>query len=73
MILRFQKNMKKVYLIMAVFIVLFSLNTASFAVGNCEMAYYLCWVEHWWEGFEGAIYCTIGYMFCKKYIDSINP
>jgi hypothetical protein len=70
MILKIQKQSKKIIPLLAIFIALISINLASFGDGHCEEAFYFCWVEHWWEGFDGAIYCGIGYLFCKKYIES---
>ena len=70
MLLTMKRKMKWISPLFVVLIALISLNLASFGAGNCEEALYLCWLDHWWEGFDGVFYCVFGYIFCKKYIES---
>lgn len=57
------------------FIVLMFLTNFSIAgikPGPCEIALLRCIQDPFWMGLsEGVFHCALGYIFCKKYIDSL--
>lgn len=70
MLFKVSKKMKKIALIFAIFGLIFSLNMSFLeASWGCEGAFALCLMDYLWMPDYAAVYCVIGYGFCKKYIE----
>lgn len=63
------KKMRKVALIFVIFGLIFSLNMSFLEAWGCEGAFGLCVMDNIWMPDFVAVYCVIGYFFCKKYIE----
>jgi hypothetical protein len=60
---------KKTCLLLLAFCLLFALQTAYVEAGSCEEGLVRCMYDPINSvTYGGAIYCGIGYLFCKKYI-----
>lgn len=63
------KSMKKVTLILIVFALILNLSWTSLE-GSCEEAFAICFIGYVPDFADlGAVYCGIGYFFCKKYLE----
>lgn len=76
MILKNQKTMKKVSLILIFLSLLISSNVAVLGgekkARSCGEAFQQCMDDapgFWMAYFGHASYCAVGYVFCKKYIE----
>ena len=72
------KKTKRAFLCVVLSFLLFIMviDICAFAeeleLGPCEIALYRCMYDPLNFGTaEGALHCLLGYIFCKKYIDSI--
>ncbi len=70
-----QKKFKKtvgVVLLLAMLVVFLNTSFAAEEVDGCKLALYRCMTDPMNLMFstEGLVYCSIGYIFCKKYIES---
>ncbi len=63
------KKMTKTALILAVLVLVFSLNATFLRAMSCEMGLGLCMVDKIWAPDYALYYCGIGYFFCKKYVE----
>lgn len=54
-----------------VFVVLFlCVGMIDLHSGGCEKAFMRCSQDTYWQAVAfGVVYCGIGYVFCKKYIE----
>ena len=59
------------WVIVAAFLVLLSsLVAADVYAGDCEDALFRCMEDPYWHmTLAGPVYCAIGYLFCKKYVE----
>lgn len=70
MMRRIKTNAKKIVFLLAVFVFLFSFNSSFLKAGDCEKAFFKCLYDPFLVNTLFApIYCGIGYIFCKKYIE----
>ena len=68
-------NTKKIVgavLLLAMLVVFVNTTFAAEGVDGCGMALYRCMTDPMNLMFstEGLVYCSIGYIFCKKYIEN---
>jgi len=58
--------------VLAMLVVFCNLGLAAADVGGCEIGLYRCMTDPMNMMFstEGLVYCSIGYIFCKKYIEA---
>ena len=70
----FRITKKAVYiaLLLAMLVVFLNTGFAAEGGGGCELALYRCMTDpmNLMMSTEGLVYCSIGYIFCKKYIES---
>lgn len=61
----------KTWIIVAVFLVLLSgLVAVDLQAGECENALFRCMDDPYWHmTLAGPVYCAVGYLFCKKYVE----
>jgi len=61
----------KGWVIVAAFLVLLSgLAAADLHAGECENAMFRCMDDPYWHmTLAGPVYCAVGYLFCKKYVE----
>jgi hypothetical protein len=59
---------KAVLTVLVIFILAASSTGLNAAV--CERAFWRCLEDPFWAAnYLGAVYCSVGYIFCKKYIE----
>jgi len=64
------KSLKKLLILVVLFAVVFCLNAAVVEAGDCEEAFMRCVEDPFVSAFlGGGMFCIIGYVFCKKYIE----
>ena len=69
------KNLRKAMvgtaLLLVILAVLPNTGFAAESKGGCELALYRCMTDpmNTMQSTEGLVYCSIGYIFCKKYIE----
>lgn len=69
---RFIASMKKVTLIVVVFLLFSHFSGLFLELHSCERAFFRCLRDPFTKiSLTGPIYCGIGYLFCKKYIEKI--
>ena len=62
------KRLKTLAILLAVIVLLSSFLAVPAEAGNCEKALFACWDDFSWMPLSGAVFCAVGYAFCKKYI-----
>lgn len=58
----------KTVLIVLVILVLAASSTGLYSA-VCERAFWRCLEDPFWANYLGPVYCSAGYIFCKKYIE----
>ena len=66
--LRMTSGFRKLVLMVILISLLFNLSPAFLEGGSCENAFFQCWIENLWFPDFAAVYCTTGYLFCRKYV-----
>jgi len=62
--------MKKITLILIIFALIFNLSWTFLEARGCEGAFAICFIGYVPNFTDlGAVYCGIGYFFCKKYLE----
>lgn len=68
MFLKLFKRLKKVTIILVIFALVYGIQAIPMHARSCEEAFFLCWDDYHWMSYIGVVYCGVGYMFCKKYV-----
>lgn len=65
-----KKRKSKIALVLAVFALFFCLHSAKLEAAKCEEAFFRCINDPFvGTNLAGPLYCGVGYVFCKKYIE----